>query len=207
MPDVSRETLERLEAYVAVLKRWNAKINLVSPRDIAAIWGRHIADCLQLVPLLPPNPALAVDLGSGAGLPGLVLAIATNRPFHLVESDTRKAAFLREAARTTEAACVIHNDRIEDLQLAGAELVTARALAPLPALLRLAHPILAPPGVLLAPKGRTAETELTSAQRSWHMSVERFPSLTDPSASIFRISNLTPTSPDPSPSPSPRIPP
>lgn len=193
--DVSRETRARLDAYVALLTRWQARINLVSPRDLAQIWPRHIADALQLVPLIPPGTPRAIDLGSGAGLPGLVLAIATGIPFDLVESDQRKAAFLREAARVTAAPVWVHADRIESVALAPAPLVTARALAPLSRLLDWAHPLLAPGGICLFPKGRSVDSELTEATAGWHMQIGRTPSRTDPSATILRISEVVPVSP------------
>jgi 16S rRNA (guanine527-N7)-methyltransferase len=151
---------------------------------------RHIDDCLQLVPLLPPGAARAIDLGSGAGFPGLVLAIATGIPFDLVESDHRKAAFLREAARATGAAATVHATRIEDVALPPAAVVTARALARLPRLLDLALPKLAPGGVCLFMKGASAAAELTEAAPEWHMRVEQIPSRTESSATILRISEI-----------------
>lgn len=189
---VSRETLERLERYAALLVRWNSTINLISRKDISQLWDRHILDALQLLPLLPDTLGSAIDLGSGGGLPGLVLAIATDRHFHLVESDQRKAAFLREAARACAAPCTIHAVRIESVKLPPAPLVTARALAPLNELLVLAAPFLLPTGVILAPKGRNAEAELTASQSRWHMQITRTPSRTDPSATILRITDLRP---------------
>ena len=178
-----------------LLLRWQRTINLISARDIEYVWPRHIADSLQLLPLIPPDTDRAIDLGSGAGLPGLVLAIATGLPFDLVESDHRKAAFLREAARLTGAPATIHATRIETASVPPARLITARALAPLPILLRWASPLLAPGGICLFPKGRSAEDELTDAASKWHMHIERTPSRTDTSATIFRISEITPANP------------
>ncbi len=103
----------RLVVFAAILRRWNERINLVSQSDITSLWPRHIDDSLQLLPHLPCQPGPAIDLGSGAGFPGLILAIASGLRFHLVESDRRKAAFLREAARETEAPIVLHNARIQ----------------------------------------------------------------------------------------------
>jgi 16S rRNA (guanine(527)-N(7))-methyltransferase RsmG len=189
-PCVSRETLARLETYAALLLKWNRTINLISPRDEARLWPRHIDDCLNLLPLLPPDFAFAVDLGSGAGFPGLVLSIATGRPFHLVEADQRKAAFLREAARATGAPSVVHQARIEDFGIRDAPLVTARALAPLATLLQWAAPILAADGLCLFPKGRTHAAELTAAARQWQMRTESIPSQSDPDAVILRIRDI-----------------
>lgn len=189
---VSRETRDRLTAYVELLLRWQRTINLISARDIDQVWTRHIADSLQLLPLIPPGTDRAIDLGSGAGLPGLVLAIATGLHFDLVEADQRKAAFLREAARITGAAATVHATRIEAAMIAPAPLVTARALAPLSVLLGWAARFLAPGGICLFPKGRGAEDELTGAAAQWQMQIQRTPSRTDPSATILRISEISP---------------
>ena len=169
---VSRETLDRLHAYAALLDKWTAAINLVSAADRAHFWTRHIEDSLRLIPLIPPGVARGIDLGSGAGLPGLVLAIATGIPFELVESDRRKAIFLQEAARITAAPVQVHAARIETLALAPAALVTARALAPLNILLGYAAPLLAPGGTALLPKGANAAAEVAQARQDWDMQVE-----------------------------------
>ena len=191
--DVSRETTEKLEAFVDLLLRWNRRINLVSARSAEEVWQRHVADSLQLRPLLPPTPTALLDLGSGAGFPGLVLAIATRWPAELVEADKRKAAFLAAASAGLGLTGVnVRAERIEDAALPKTRLLTARALAPLPALLRHAHALLSPDGTALFPKGRTAEEELTAASRDWMMRVERFPSRTDPASTIFRISEIRP---------------
>jgi 16S rRNA (guanine527-N7)-methyltransferase len=188
--DVSRETEGRLRRYAELLLQWNRTINLVSRGDEAQLWDRHIADSLALIPALPAIPPRAIDLGSGGGFPGLVLAIATGCHFDLLESDHRKCAFLREAARLTAAPATIHACRIEDANLPPAPLVTARALAPLNKLLQWALPLLAPNGVCIFPKGRTAEQELTAAALRWHMRVTRFPSPIDPASTILRISEI-----------------
>lgn len=187
---LSPGVLEALEAFAALVLRWNRTVNLIARRDEPDLWTRHIADSLQLVPLLRQRPERAIDLGSGGGFPGLVLAIATAIPFDLIESDQRKSAFLREAARLTGASATVHAMRIEASALSPAPLVIARALAPLPVLLGLAAPKLAEGGVCLFLKGKNATAELTAADPQWHMRVERFPSRTDPSASILRISEI-----------------
>ncbi len=179
----------RLRLLVALVERWSPKINLIGRHDIPLLWERHIEDSLALLPLIPPGTAAATDLGSGAGFPGLVLAIATGVPFTLIESDARKAAFLLEAARLTEAPVKIVNVRIETAKTIPAPLVTARALAPLASLLGLALPHLAPGGICLFPKGQNADAELTAARRLWQMEVERFPG-TGPHASILKVSNI-----------------
>jgi 16S rRNA (guanine527-N7)-methyltransferase len=187
---VSRETEERLSAYTDLLLTWNRRINLIGRADEPHLWVRHIEDSLQLIPLLPADLDRGIDLGAGAGFPGLVVAIATGIPFDLVESDQRKAAFLREATRVTAAPATVHTVRIEGAAIAPAGLVTARALAPLPQLLALAHRFMAPGGVLLFPKGSGAEQELTEARAKWNMRVERFPSRTHPDGAILKLSEV-----------------
>ena len=152
-------------------------------------------DSAQLASLLPTEASRLIDLGSGAGFPGLVLAIMTGHSVQLVEADARKAAFLSEAARLTGTNATVHVARAESLRLQPADVVTARALAPLPRLLALAAPLLAPDGVCLFPKGRTVADELTAARRQWHMQVERFPSRTMPSATILRLCEIRPVRP------------
>lgn len=188
--EVSRETRDRLNRFRDLLLEWTRRINLVAERDAAVIEQRHIADSLQLLPLLPAAGAVA-DLGSGAGFPGLVLALATERPIHLVESDRRKAAFLLDACRALDLPHVrVHPVRIEAVPLTGMAAVTARALAPLRQLLPRAIRLLAPGGVAIFPKGRSAEVELTDAARDWTMRIERFLSRTDPDATILRLSDI-----------------
>jgi 16S rRNA (guanine527-N7)-methyltransferase len=188
---VSRETSERLKIYADLLLRWNHTINLVSKADEGHLKTRHIDDSLALLPLLPPGISHAIDLGSGGGLPGLVLAIASGHRFHLIEADQRKAAFLREAIRATEAPATVHAQRIEATLLPPAKVITARAVAPLVRLLGWAAPLLAPGGVCIFPKGRTSQDELTAAAAQWHMRVHTTPSRTDPTASILSISEIS----------------
>jgi 16S rRNA (guanine(527)-N(7))-methyltransferase RsmG len=193
--DVPRETEARLQEYLALLIRWNARINLVAGDNADALWQRHVLDSVQLAPLLPAADGPLVDLGSGAGFPGLVLALISERETHLVEADRRKCAFLQEAARILALPrVIIHPARIEATALPPAAVVTARALAPLPDLLRHAHRILAPDGVALFPKGRSVEQELTAAAAGWTMYTERFRSRTEPASTILRLSEITPVS-------------
>ena len=177
---VSRETLERLEAYVALLAAWNRRINLVGATTMGDPWRRHVLDSAQLLPHLPQAARVLVDLGSGAGLPGLVLAILGVPEVHLVESDRRKAAFLREAARITGAPAAIHAQRVETLPRLTADAITARAVASLPDLLDIAEPFIGRHSICLFLKGRTAEEELTLAAKSWKMKSRLLPSLSDP---------------------------
>lgn len=189
-PRIGPAARARLDRFAALLLRWNAKINLIARSDETALWPRHILDSAQLAPLLPPAPGTLIDLGSGAGFPGLVLAILTQWRVHLVESDLRKAAFLREAARETGADVTIHPLRAETLRIDSAQVVTARALTSLAGLLPLAAPLLARDGICLFPKGRSASDELTAVSAQWHMRTERFPSQTDSGATILRISEI-----------------
>ena len=176
---VSRETLGKLEAYLDLLQQWQKAINLVGKSTLDDAWRRHVLDSAQLFRHLPKGPARLADIGSGAGLPGLVLAIMGAAEVHLVEADRRKAQFLREAARQLQLGNVrVHAARIESLDLA-VDVVTARALAPLSELLSLAAPLLAPGGRLLLLKGRNVEAELTAAGKHWTMRVAVEPSLAD----------------------------
>jgi len=187
---VSRETLQRLEQVVALLRRWQPRINLVSAGSLADVWRRHVLDSAQLLPLADAAPGLWLDLGSGAGFPGLIVAALGRKPVHLVERDARKAAFLREAARGCGLAVTIHVRSIEDLPPLGAAVISARALAPLPNLLALAAAQLGPDTLLLFPKGQDVEAELTNASRCWMMQAERLPSMTDPTGVVLRLRGL-----------------
>lgn len=180
----------RLQSFAELVAHWASHVNLVSRSDLPRLWLRHIEDSLQLIPLIPECSSSAIDLGSGAGFPGLVISIATDIPFILIEADQRKAVFLQEAARLTHAPVRVLNSRIKDAQLSPTRVLTARALAPLPNLLTFAEPLLAPDGIALFPKGRRLKAELTEAAREWHMRLERFPSRTSPEASVLRLSEI-----------------
>jgi 16S rRNA (guanine527-N7)-methyltransferase len=184
---VSRETLERLTVHLELLRRWQDAINLVGTATLADPWRRHFLDCAQLVAHLPPAAAGIVDLGSGAGFPGMVLALLGAPGVQLIESDQRKAQFLREVARATGASVAIHAERIERLRAWPADVVTARALAPLPRLLELAARFLSADSVCLFLKGRSVADELTEARRSWHMVAERSPSLSQSDGVVLRV--------------------
>lgn len=191
---VSRETLDRLTIYADLLIKWQAKINLVGPATIPDLWRRHMLDSAQLATLLEPSPRRRrwVDLGTGAGFPGLVLAIMNVGEVHLVESDQRKCAFLREAARLTGTEVKIHALRIDTLAPLEADVITARALAPLVKLLDWASPHRTAHTIHLIPKGKEAEAELTQAAQHDKLDVKRHESRTDKSATIFQIRVLEP---------------
>jgi 16S rRNA (guanine527-N7)-methyltransferase len=195
--DVSRETCERLEAYVGLLTRWNARINLVAPTTIDTVWLRHIADSIQLFDFAPVPASSWIDLGSGAGLPGLpVAALAAEKlpGLHVtvVESDARKAAFLATAAREMGLDVTIEPRRIEALTPRPYDVVSARALAPLDRLCALAHRFSTRSTVFLFPKGARLDSELTAAIGNWHIRAERIASRTDPKATVLRILELEP---------------
>lgn len=192
---VSPETMRSLDCQVALTAKWTQRINLVSRSTEQQIWQRHIADSAQLWPLVPETARFFADFGSGAGFPGLVLAILArqNRPgtrHVLVESDQRKAAFLREAARETGAPVEIVCERIERVPPIGADVVTARALAALPKLLGLVAPHLLPGGVAVLPKGAGYLTEIDQARMDWGFDLAEFPSQTDPGARLLRLTRI-----------------
>lgn len=225
--NVSRETLQRLATYAALLEKWQAKINLVGRATLPDLWRRHFLDSGQLLPLLQPDPlpqtgeglrrgkpehspihpsltsptptrpqdgggGILVDLGSGAGFPGLVLAIMTDWRVHLLDSDQRKCAFLRQVALDCGVLnrVTIHAKRIEQVTGIAADVVTARACAPLADLLDLAAPFIGEKGTGLFLKGAQAEEELTQAQRRWTMRLDKRESISDPAGTILIVSHL-----------------
>jgi 16S rRNA (guanine527-N7)-methyltransferase len=196
LTNVSRETLDRLDRFVATLLTWQQRTNLIAPSTEPTIWTRHVADSLQLIPLAP-EARTWVDLGSGGGFPGLVIACAlADKPgarVHLVESNTKKAAFLREAARAAGAPAEVHAVRIEDFVknfTAPVDVVTARALAPLADLLAAAYPLLKTGALGLFPKGQDVGSELTQAAKCWTIQSTLVQSLTDPKGRIVRITGI-----------------
>jgi 16S rRNA (guanine527-N7)-methyltransferase len=186
-----------LHAYRDLIAAWNGRMNLVGPSALDAFWLRHAYDSAQLLPRAPEARVWA-DLGAGAGFPGLVLAILLKRTpgatVHLVESMAKRCLFLREAATQLDLPVEVHNARAEDLKLAGVQVVTARACAPLARLLGFAWPLLgnkSPEQTIgLFLKGESVEQELTEAQAAWEFHVERSPSLSDPRGRILRIERL-----------------
>jgi 16S rRNA (guanine527-N7)-methyltransferase len=192
--DVSRETLERLRSFDALLLDWNSRHNLVARSTIPDRWRRHYLDSAQLYPLIPRQAGALADLGSGAGLPGLVLAaMAAERPLAvtLIESVGKKAAFLNAAAAAMGLGNVtVLHTRVEEASLPAQDVLTARALAPLPRLLQLAAPLAREDTLCLFLKGQDVEAELTAASKSWDMEVERRPSMTSPGSAVLLIKRL-----------------
>jgi 16S rRNA (guanine527-N7)-methyltransferase len=197
---VSRETVSRLDRFAALLLIWQKKINLIGPSTVSSLWSRHIGDSLQLLSLVHTGrtAAIWVDLGSGAGFPGLVIACALadveGAQVHLIESNAKKAAFLREAIRETGAPATVHAGRIEELgpRLApGADVVTARALAPLPELLALTEPFLTNGAQALLLKGQDVDAELTEAAKYWIIEADIVPSRTSAKGRILIVRGLS----------------
>jgi 16S rRNA (guanine527-N7)-methyltransferase len=194
---VSRETWARLDELVGLLLKWQRATNLVAPSTLAEIWTRHIADSLQLL-AIARGAGTWVDLGSGGGFPGLVVACTmadhSGATIHLVESNQKKSAFLREAARVLNVPAIVHARRIEDFvstAVQSFDVVSARALAPLDKLLEYAGPLLATGAVGLFPKGQDVEAELTAASKSWTIEAELVPSVTDREARIVVVRRAT----------------
>jgi 16S rRNA (guanine527-N7)-methyltransferase len=194
---VSRETLERLDRFVPLFLEWQRTVNLVAPSTVAHVWTRHIADSLQLIDLAP-GARTWIDVGSGGGFPGLIIACAlASHPgvsIHLVEANTRKAAFLREAQRLTGAPARVHTQRMEEFvqNFSGeVDIICARAVSPLKSLLDLTFPLLQRPQTVgLFPKGKNAEDELREASNSWTMRATLVASRTDPAGRIIAIRDL-----------------
>lgn len=189
---VSRETYDDLKRYVSHLRQWQTRINLVSPSTLSEIWSRHVADSAQIF-ALRSKAEIWLDLGSGAGLPGLIIAILVKHRghgcVHLVESNQKKAAFLRFVAQDLDLPVEIHAQRIEDCinTIPLPDIVTARALASLDVLIGHTNLLLKKGAVGLFPKGRDHQEELTEAQQNWQFSYTLHPSVTDPRARIVEV--------------------
>lgn len=187
---VPRETRGRLERYATLLTAWNEKFNLVAASTMPCLWRRHFEDSAQLYPLLPTGAFRLVDLGSGAGFPGMVLAIMGAPEVHLVESIGKKARFLSAVAAELAPNVTVHNERIEKIRNLKADVVTARALTALPELLSLAKPFMDKDSSALFLKGEKADAELTEAHKYWTFTVEKKESQTDPSGTILCLRDL-----------------
>jgi 16S rRNA (guanine527-N7)-methyltransferase len=193
---VSGDALARLDKYAALLVEWQSRINLIAPSTLPTLWTRHIADSLQLL-RHAPNAKTWIDMGSGAGFPGIPIACALAQTpgaqVHLIESNGKKAAFLREAARITGAPAVVHAERIENYgeSFAGkTDVVTARALAPLDSLLDQAFPFIGRGAIGLFLKGQDIEAELTDSSKRWSVNATKAKSVTDPDGCILVIRGL-----------------
>jgi 16S rRNA (guanine527-N7)-methyltransferase len=195
IPNVSRETLGRLTTYETLLKKWNPAINLVSKSSLAEMSTRHFADSAQLFKLMPRDSKVWMDIGSGGGFPGLVCAIMAAElspytEFHLVESDMRKATFLRNVAREVNVPVSVHSERIEKMIPICANVLSARALASLDKLLEFSKLHLDKDGIALFPKGENYKLELDQARKSWNFECEEHESTTDPKSVVLGIRNI-----------------
>ncbi|MDP4795877.1 MAG: 16S rRNA (guanine(527)-N(7))-methyltransferase RsmG [Rhodospirillales bacterium] len=196
---VEDTVMERVDVYIRMLEKWQKAINLVGPKTLADPWRRHILDSAQLIPEIinkKINKPVIADLGSGAGLPGLIIAIMTGLPVHLVESDQRKCTFLRETARETATTVTVHTGRIEEIAPINADIVTARALAPMLKLLPWVNRHLIKSGFSLLLKGADVDEELTICAKQWTMNIERKRSLSDDSGTVLILDQLTPITED-----------
>jgi 16S rRNA (guanine527-N7)-methyltransferase len=202
MFDVSSETVARLDQFVSLLLTWQRHTNLIAPSTIPMLWTRHVADSLQLLDLVEApyaKPSVWLDLGSGGGFPGVVIACAladvAGARVHMVESIQKKATFLREAIHETKAPGIVHNTRIESLartfDAAWVDYVTARALAPLPDLLKLVFPFIKRGAKALLLKGQDLDRELTESTKHWHIQAETVPSRTSKAGRILIVHTLS----------------
>ena len=193
---VTPDALAALDAYADLLIRWQVRINLVGSQTLETLWHRHFLDSAQLFAHLPPDTQTLTDIGSGGGFPGLVLAIMTAHQggpaVTLIESDARKAAFLREASRVCGAGATIINARVEAAEVPMADVVTARACAPLPRLLPWVFSRLRADGTALLLKGANWRDELTAAEKGWTLTAAKIPSRTDSSGVILKLEGLNP---------------
>lgn len=189
---VTAQTMGRLQVYAELLEKWQKKINLVGPSTLPDLWQRHMMDSAQLYGLLPSTDCRIMDFGSGAGFPGLVLAIMGGPRVTLVESDGRKCAFLAEVMRATQTGPTVRleNRRIEDMPAIQTDVVTSRALASLDKLLDLAAPFLGAGSICLFLKGKKADQELTQTIKKWMMQVSKIQSQTDSSGAILKLENI-----------------
>ncbi|SMX26167.1 Ribosomal RNA small subunit methyltransferase G [Pelagimonas phthalicica] len=192
---VSRETLEALKQYEHLLKKWNPKINLVAPASLSETWDRHIKDSAQIFWLANREAKVWLDFGSGAGFPGLVCATLakyekSKTRFALVESDSRKCAFLRTVNRELNLNVEIHNQRAEVLTGQDADIISARALAPLDKLLFFAQKHMKPTTQMLFPKGQNWASEKKAAEVNWRFSCVEHPSITLKEAVVLEIGDV-----------------
>ena len=189
---VSRETLDRLQIYAKILTSWQRSINLVSDHSLNDMWHRHFMDSAQLIASIPTGEGPILDIGSGAGFPGIVLALVGQRPVELVERNGKKCAFLREAGRQTGAPITIHQTRIEIFNTERKwPVITARACAPLIKLLELTENLIAHDGVCIFPKGGSWRDELTNSAKLWNMNATHDKSRTSREGAILKISKFS----------------
>lgn len=193
--DVSRETIERLEQFGELTIKWNPRINLVAKSTIPDLWSRHILDSVQLYQYAPAKPKKWLDIGSGGGFPGIVMAVvaAEKSPettFTLIESDQRKSTFLRSAARELGLNLKVIASRIEETESQTADVISARALSALTDLFPFINRHLVEDGVAILPKGRSYQDEINAAKRDWHFDVHAHQSMTDHEARVLVVKGI-----------------
>ena len=195
--NVSRETYDRLQHFADLVRKWTPRINLISPTTISDLWMRHVVDSVQIYPFAPPDFIRWVDIGSGGGFPGIVVAIIAkaenpNATCVLIESDQRKGTFLRTAIRDLDLNATVIASRIEEAAPQTADIVSARALTSLSAMMPLLHRHLAPAGQALLHKGKRHAEEIAEARRTWSFDLEERPSFTDPDARLLSLKGIHP---------------
>lgn len=188
--DVAPEIIARLKIYNRLLSEWNSAINLVSSDTLKDTWSRHFLDSAQLLPLIPPDTASLADIGSGAGFPGLVLAIMGVDGVTLIERDTKKAGFLRTVAGETGTKIEILNVDVASIERRSFDVITTRAVAELSELLKMAEKLLKPSTICLFLKGKNLDPELAKAQKLWAMNLRRMPSASDPEGILLRLTDV-----------------
>jgi 16S rRNA (guanine527-N7)-methyltransferase len=193
--NVSRESFAQIETYVELLLTWQSKINLIGPSTVENVWRRHVLDALQLLPLMHSKTEAVADLGSGGGIPGLILALGGNLRADLYESNGKKVAFIREAIRQTMVNAAVHQIRLETLEdhlpARIPQYVTARALAPLERLLFWAEPLLKRGAIGLFHKGQDVDSELIEATKFWKIgAIIRHASMTDSDGTILEVKEI-----------------
>ncbi len=193
--DVSRETIARLEVFESLVRKWNPSINLIAKSTLHDIWERHIVDSVQLHQFAPPDPDTWLDIGSGGGFPGIIMAIMSSgggyqTKFTFIESDQRKSTFLRTAAREVGLDIKVYADRIEKVEPVGAAVVTARALKSLNELMPFLHRHMRPDGIAILPKGQNFAAEIPDAKSNWRFDLAEHPSKTNNDARILIVKDI-----------------
>lgn len=184
---VSRETLEKLKIYAAMLQKWQKAINLVSKTTLPDLWNRHMLDSFQVLEPINATSGIWIDLGSGAGFPALVVAMISDFNVHVVESDQRKCLFMKEVSRETSTPIIVHNSRIEAVEPIRADVISARALAPLEKLLDYAEPFSTEKTEFLFLKGQDVDAELTQAAKCWNIEPIKYKSLSSNEGCILKL--------------------
>lgn len=192
---VSRETFDRLKIYHELLLRWQSKINLISNDTIDDCWNRHFLDSLQIQKYIENKNTKIADIGTGAGFPGMVIAICGYNNIHLIESDTKKISFLREVSRLTNTEVTLHHERIEDSKLYNVDVILSRACSDLNKLINMSSKIVSRETYFLFHKGKNYSNELEAAKKIWSFDDEIFNSITDPNGVIVKLSNVRRHSP------------